>query len=92
MRDKTVLRLGFLAGNPLHTNKHPRELQVEQTHGDRFLRQSARVMGQKSASRTSPVVSPDPVSGYSHDGGCPNLCKASQNRAMRGIRHPGVLE
>ena len=50
MRDKTVLPLGFLARNPLHTNKHPRELQVEQTHADRFLRQSARVMGQKSAS------------------------------------------
>lgn len=27
-----------------------------------------------------------------HDGGCPNLDKASQNRAMRGIRQPGVLQ
>ena len=27
-----------------------------------------------------------------HNGGCPNLDKASQNRAMRGIRQPGVLE
>jgi len=27
-----------------------------------------------------------------HDGGCPNLDKASQNRAMRGIRQPDVLE
>ena len=32
------------------------------------------------------------MSGRLHDGECPNPSKASQNRAMRGIRHPGVLE
>ncbi len=29
--------------------------------------------------------------GSLHDGGCPNLDKASQNRAMRGTRQPGAL-
>jgi hypothetical protein len=32
------------------------------------------------------------MAGGLHDGRCPNPGKASQNRAMRGIRQPGVLE
>jgi hypothetical protein len=30
--------------------------------------------------------------GSLHDLGCPNLDKASQNRAVRGMKQPGALE